>query len=902
MVRSLPSHPTLEALKKQAKALLATHQKRDAGVYPTLRLVPRLAGMDDGQIAAAKVVLQEAQHALARNYGFASWTSLKEYVAAGDRQNAADADAAGVRAEPVTPVALKKMGIQYGFRYDVTNCLRSDDSLQGAMVRTLVFNAPKDTDADIFAAEIDSILAGQLPDGRLDGHEIHSLQFTAGKLIQLAELGVRGDRPEVQKAVGAILDKKEANVADPFGIYDLRAFCRLGLTDEPKVRAAAIAAAEATLAHERQWQNPAEGCPWTPIEHLISLWDAREIAEVMPAIERTLRQIADGLNEVGCRSFKDPWGFVRLTSVIDHPMVREILVKELPMILRAQRPNGGWGGDTFAVIGALYRHGLLEALQKLPPLPPEWRVVRSIPAPCDDARSVVWDGERLWVRALESGTAIAISPENGHVEKRLDLGLRSAFCFSGKSLIHHADGKIRFVDRDTGQLRREIPIGPQNDEPTGIAFAGGKVWLADSFNWLADVIDPDGVEATYRVVVGCPTGGMGTCLAGTDRGVWHFDEGLPMLIHSSIDTEPVEWDTGSGSAWRTSHILDWAEKPFGNDTGGVTWDGEHLWVLDGPNNRICQVERAEASQRTYSWLDSAIQVAVEPIRASREGFESVKSRLRVHYNGRLPGKVTLTFGPQDVCRVEPEAIDVELPANSGRPFEFQLSPVTAGADKFPALEVRWQSVFKLADGPEHNGQGMLLHDLPPVVTVKRLAATITTLAQLRDSLAELPAQALSVGDHDLAELRLAVAGDALGVCVKVRDPRCKIDATEWEGCNAELYFSPPGSPKVRQFIFYAGPNPDSSRLEAYESGNRRPTPEFAWRIVGVEPFGYEIHALIPLGELLLRAGAGEFLTDLAVGAPLREGEPAKFNLLYTRLPSRCAFLHNNYYALAIVEP
>ena len=57
MSRHLPQHPNLDHLKKQAKDLLSEALQRDP---------------------AAK--LADAQHALAREYGFASWPKLKAHV------------------------------------------------------------------------------------------------------------------------------------------------------------------------------------------------------------------------------------------------------------------------------------------------------------------------------------------------------------------------------------------------------------------------------------------------------------------------------------------------------------------------------------------------------------------------------------------------------------------------------------------------------------------------------------------------------------------------------------------------------------------------------------------------------------------------------------------------------
>ena len=57
MSRQLPARPNLEHLKKQAKDLLPALQRRDPAAQ-----------------------LADAQHALAREYGFASWPKLKTHV------------------------------------------------------------------------------------------------------------------------------------------------------------------------------------------------------------------------------------------------------------------------------------------------------------------------------------------------------------------------------------------------------------------------------------------------------------------------------------------------------------------------------------------------------------------------------------------------------------------------------------------------------------------------------------------------------------------------------------------------------------------------------------------------------------------------------------------------------
>ena len=71
MSRTLPTRPSLEHLKKQAKALLRDFTAGDAEAVAAFG--PRRPG-------AAPPKLADAQHALARAYGFASWTTLKQHV------------------------------------------------------------------------------------------------------------------------------------------------------------------------------------------------------------------------------------------------------------------------------------------------------------------------------------------------------------------------------------------------------------------------------------------------------------------------------------------------------------------------------------------------------------------------------------------------------------------------------------------------------------------------------------------------------------------------------------------------------------------------------------------------------------------------------------------------------
>lgn len=78
MSDSLPAAPSLEQLRKQAKELLRAHRRGDAGA------AARIAAHGDrrasGDRAAPAPKLADAQLAIAREHGFASWPRLRSYV------------------------------------------------------------------------------------------------------------------------------------------------------------------------------------------------------------------------------------------------------------------------------------------------------------------------------------------------------------------------------------------------------------------------------------------------------------------------------------------------------------------------------------------------------------------------------------------------------------------------------------------------------------------------------------------------------------------------------------------------------------------------------------------------------------------------------------------------------
>lgn len=82
MSKPLPPRPDLDQLKKQARELLQAYQAAHPAAIERIREhFPRLSGARDAEILQAKFTLQNAQHVVAREYGFAGWTELSAALA-----------------------------------------------------------------------------------------------------------------------------------------------------------------------------------------------------------------------------------------------------------------------------------------------------------------------------------------------------------------------------------------------------------------------------------------------------------------------------------------------------------------------------------------------------------------------------------------------------------------------------------------------------------------------------------------------------------------------------------------------------------------------------------------------------------------------------------------------------
>lgn len=473
----------------------------------------------------------------------------------------------------------------YGLRFDPEAWLTGAEGLAAARVRATADRGPADSDRSLLEAEIDTVLEGQRDDGAFGD----TTGQTGGSLARILELGHDPDRPEVGRGLDALIrqhreghrprcdDDDPAHAHTRAGVLPdaaIRALCLTGRGDTDEVRFSV----RWLCSHPETWLGHPYGCPWGPNSHLQTLWVARESGDVTRVLDLGLSWLNRGVDGAGLLGHLDPWGTVQTAATIDLPEARELAIRMLPMLLRAQKPDGGWDGHSVEAFGILHRHGLLSELRDRPGLPEDWSVVERLPAPGTDLRHLAWDGTSIWTHDVETNQAVGISPVDGAETARIPLpvedihGLtwiddRLAVCQGGpwkpvkNLLLLTRDGET-VATHSLDEVSMAI----------GVANVAGRLWVGDGFDLEAKVLDLDAPEDLQCVKW------PGTCasdLTASKEGVWHVDSFAPLMIECD----------------RIGQMLDWAETPFHGAVGGVTWDGERLWALDRRSDEVCAISR-----------------------------------------------------------------------------------------------------------------------------------------------------------------------------------------------------------------------------------------------------------------------------------------------------------------------
>jgi len=325
---------------------------------------------------------------------------------------------------------------------------------------------------------------------------------------------------------------------------------------------------------------------------LNTLWVARDAMDVTDILTDGINWIADnfdGPGRVPGMAFDEAWSMAMIPADNGHPDAGRIALRLIPHLLRMQDADGGWGHHSAIAFRALVRQGLLGPLATLPPLPPDWRTVRSIPAPGESPFNIAWDGERLWVHDMAAGSASGISSTDGEVLRTIQLPERRgcvAFgAWDGSLWVLPGDPaddeKTLFgVSPVTGETLDEIHLKFPVSHYAAIARVSGKVLISDQREGGYWVLGADG-NGTYHsdvkdVRLACP---MPDFMSASGDDVWTLSR---------------VWFDGIMRTNAQRELLDWGETPFGH--AGIAHDGQNLWALDPENKRICLIEKTESGR------------------------------------------------------------------------------------------------------------------------------------------------------------------------------------------------------------------------------------------------------------------------------------------------------------------
>jgi hypothetical protein len=295
--------------------------------------------------------------------------------------------------------------------------------------------------------------------------------------------------------------------------------------------------------------------------------------------------MGNGLNDAGCISYKDPWGLIWAAGIIDLPEAKHLIEQQIPTILRGQQPDGGWGTGSYGswsknslkVFQALVNHGYFDKLCKLPPLPYDWEIVQEIPAPDGDLFTMTYDGESLWVLDREGKEAIAVSPEDGGVQKRVKIPFEKiggiGWWDDGLGVVQKDEKRLVKLDPESGEVVYEVSLKkPEWVEVFDFARVNGELWVSDGFNGMVVRRKADNPDKTSFLTLGGPEP---ISITAAQNGVWHIDAFAPLIARTD--------DKGK--------LMEWGEKPFDGRCDGLAWDGKQLWALDSEAKRICVIEK-----------------------------------------------------------------------------------------------------------------------------------------------------------------------------------------------------------------------------------------------------------------------------------------------------------------------
>src|ERR1700742_5144444 len=185
---------------------------------------------------------------------------------------------------------------------------------------------------------------------------------------------------------------------------------------------------------------------------------------------------------------------------------------------------------------------------------------------------VTFDGERVW---FASGERLhAFDPDNGEVQRTIEVASHAGTAFDGKHLFQIAEKFIHKIDPESGHIVATIPA-PGGGNDSGLAWAEGTLWVGQPRGRKIVQVDPE----TGKVLRTIESNRIVTGVTWVDDELWHDTwEG------EESDIRRIDPKTGD--------VLERIEMPDGAGVSGLESDGkDRLYAGGGGSGKVRAIRR-----------------------------------------------------------------------------------------------------------------------------------------------------------------------------------------------------------------------------------------------------------------------------------------------------------------------
>jgi hypothetical protein len=223
-------------------------------------------------------------------------------------------------------------------------------------------------------------------------------------------------------------------------------------------------------------------------------------------------------------------------------------------------------------------------------------------SPLEKPTGIAFDGENLWISSANEGAIYKIEPSTGVILSSLETNLKSPWgmAWDGSLLWVTDFDTMRIYGVDTITSKIVSSIATPDGTPTGLTWDGDLV-LADFEAHKIFHLDPMSGAIIGEFTVPSP-GYNPSGLAWDGENLWVADMSASYIFM----LDPINGD-----------VLAYYYSP-GYYPSDLAWDNGYLWVLDYSTSTVYKTEPGERAVETInvkapSWLSLAFILTVTPI-------------------------------------------------------------------------------------------------------------------------------------------------------------------------------------------------------------------------------------------------------------------------------------------------